>query len=548
MVSYQGSSTSKTSPVNYMADDVKRTLDSIRLLWDNLEVMVEGGEASPSDNSPVTLELAKGAQLGLDRKNRFHLLLALADGEEPIRTRLTTGIQIQSQAYEISGSEVMMVDIISERRWRFAIEPFSAEIVLRMSNGTIDLRTLREVVEEHRSLWEAPREPLSNPEQRGLIGELSTVMRLGDTVPAASVVTRWRGPERGLHDIADEGFAIEVKTYADEPPKVRITHIEQLDHRMDKRLTLVALHLIKSDEGKSLPEFVDEALEWAEENDCKPHMEEQLKIARWREEDRSEYYSRYILGSIIICPIRPETPVFPAYLKNHIPSSVSNITYSLHLNDLDHISSAEDESWLSLMSEGAWPSVSENALPDSRMTSACIEMHATEAREICKLAAEQEEDPESLHLELKSSIWHPYQRNESPLNDQMNTLEAVIVKTVNGLLNSEGGSLLIGVSDGGETLGLEKDLKTRGLKDLDKYELRLSRVLTDNLGKPPVVECVRVSFPEVNDVKICRVDVKPSMYPVFIKDEKFYARNSNGTIPMNPSEMYTYCIDHWMSR
>lgn len=524
-----------------MADDVKRTLDSIRLLWDNLEVMVEGGEASPSDNSPVTLELARGAQLGLDRKNRFHLLLALADGEEPIRSRLTTGIQIQSRPYEISGSEVLMVDIISERRWRFAIEPFSAEIVLRMSNGTIDLRTLREVVDEHRSLWEAPREPLSNTEQRGLIGELSTVMRLGDTVPAASVVTRWRGPERGLHDIADEGFAIEVKTYADEPPKVRITHIEQLDHRMDKRLTLVALHIIKSDEGKSLPELVDEALEWAEENDCRPHMEEQLKIARWREEDRPEYYSRYILGSTLICPIRPETPVFPAYLKNHIPSSVSNITYSLHLNDLDHISSAEDESWLSLMSGGPWPSLSETALPDSRMTPACNEVHAADAGEVCTRA-------ESQHLELKSSIWHPYERNEAPLNVQMDALEGVIAKSVNGLLNSEGGSLLIGVSDNGDPLGLDMDLKTRGLKDLDQYEIRLSRVLTDNLGRPPVVECVRVSFPEVEDMKICRVDVKPSLYPVFVKDEKFYVRNSNGTIPLKSSEMYTYCIGHWMAR
>jgi len=524
-----------------MADDVKRTLDSIRLLWDNLEFMVEGGEAAPSDHSPVTLELARGAQLGLDRKNRFHLLLVLADGEEPIRSRLTTGIQIQSRAYEISGSEVMMVDIISERRWRFAIEPFSAEIILRMSNGTIDLQTLREVVDEHRSLWEAPREPLSNTEQRGLIGELHTVMKLGNTVPAASVVTRWRGPERGIHDIADEGFAIEVKTYSDEPPKVRITHIEQLDHRMDKRLTLVAHHLIKSNEGKSLPEFIDEALDWAEGNDCGPHMEEQLKIARWREEDRSEYYSRYILGSTLICPIRPETPVFPAYLKNHIPSSVSGITYSLHLNDLDHISSLEDENWLSLMIEGAWPSLDDTPSSDSRMNSACSGIHSTEALELCKMG-------EAQHLELKSSIWHPYQETEAPLNIQMDILEGVIVKTVNGFLNSEGGTLLIGVSDPGEPLGLELDMKTRGLKDLDQYELRLSRALTDKLGRPPVAECVRVSFPEAKGSKICRVDVKPSVYPVFISDEKFYVRNSNGTIPLKPSEMYTYCIDHWSLR
>ena len=43
------------------------------------------------------------------------------------------------------------------------------------------------------------------------------------------------GPDRGLHDITDEQWAVEVKSYADEPPRVRIHHIEQLDYRLDKR-------------------------------------------------------------------------------------------------------------------------------------------------------------------------------------------------------------------------------------------------------------------------------------------------------------------------
>ena len=41
-------------------------------------------------------------------------------------------------------------------------------------------------------------------------------------------------------------------------------------------------------------------------------------------------------------------------------------------------------------------------------------------------------------------------------------MEHVIVKTVCGLLNHEGGTLLIGVADDGQVLGIEPDLRTLG--------------------------------------------------------------------------------------
>ena len=149
-----------------MVDEVKTTLEVIRLQWNNLEGMVEQGTAMPTEKAPVTLQIAPGALLGIDGRSRFHLILALREGEERIRTRLTSGISISSKRFDIGGTEMETIDIIAEKRWRFAIEPFSAEVIMRMSNGTIDLQTLREVVDEHRSLWDAPREPLSPTEQR----------------------------------------------------------------------------------------------------------------------------------------------------------------------------------------------------------------------------------------------------------------------------------------------------------------------------------------------------------------------------------------------
>ena len=337
--------------------EIQNKLDLIRLQFDNLEMMLASSASQPSDNSPIVLNFSPGVRLGIDARGRFHLLLALAKNEEKIRSKLTAGIVIRTQTYNISGVDSQWVDIIAERRWRWAIEPFAAEVISEMVNEEIQLDTLRRIVDEHRALWAPPREPLSPMEQKGLIAELLVVQQLGKVLTPAVAISKWRGPDRGLHDITDEQWAVEVKSYADEPPRVRIHHIEQLDYRLDKRLTLVGVHLFSFNEGKSLPDFVDEAIQWAEDNDCRSHLEENLARARWREEDRPEYYSTYSEGRMVACPIRPETPVFPAELKDQIPSSVTEITYLLHLNDLEQLPTESDSTWVEIVSPNAWESL-----------------------------------------------------------------------------------------------------------------------------------------------------------------------------------------------
>lgn len=342
-----------------MSEEIKRIQEKIVLLWDNLEMNLES-QPRASNDSPEIMRLSDGVRIGLDRKSRYHLLLALRDGEERIRSRLTAGISIKTTTFQIREEASLWIDIIAERRWRFAIEPFAAELITKMNSETIDLETLRTTVEEHRSLWAAPKEPLTIPEQKGLIGELAVVMKLGNAIPPAIAVNKWRGPDRGLHDISAETWAIEVKAFADEPPRVRINHIEQLDHRIDKRLTIAGVHLYGDEEGKNLPEFVDIALNWAEEHGVKNQLLEQLVLAKWRDDEREEYFSRFSEGRMILSPIRPETPVFPAELKDEIPASVSHISYALHLNDLEQLSSDSEETWKNATLDGPWNSLTKN--------------------------------------------------------------------------------------------------------------------------------------------------------------------------------------------
>ena len=69
---------------------------------------------------------------------------------------------------------------------------------------------------------------------------------------------------------------------------------------------------------------------------------------------------------------------------------------------------------------------------------------------------------ESDELEFKSSFRYDYRQQK--VNK---ALESVIIKTLAGFMNTQGGSILIGVADDGSIVGLEADYATLSRKDSD---------------------------------------------------------------------------------
>ncbi len=165
---------------------------------------------------------------------------------------------------------------------------------------------------------------------------------------------------------------------------------------------------------------------------------------------------------------------------------------------------------------------------------------------------------ESKSVEFKSSIGALV--GESPKSDEEKKgreagVRHAIVKTVCGFLNADGGTLFIGVDDGGQPLGLEPDLKTfaKDNRDLDHYELTLRTMLDENLSQP-TVQTVYIEFPEVQGVRICRVAVAPSVGPVYARPEKatkgskhtdFWVRTGNATKALDPENIVQYVRTHW---
>ena len=150
---------------------------------------------------------------------------------------------------------------------------------------------------------------------------------------------------------------------------------------------------------------------------------------------------------------------------------------------------------------------------------------------------------ESQKLEFKSSL--RYDMVNRALNKK---LELVIAKTVAGFLNVDGGTLLIGVDDSGNVLGLENDYSVLSKGDSDGFELVLRGVIKKYLGKT-FDKYLSVEFHTIDNKEICQIKIK-SKYrePVYFSidgTEKFFVRTGNSTQPLKPSEMNEHIKFNW---
>lgn len=126
-------------------------------------------------------------------------------------------------------------------------------------------------------------------------------------------------------------------------------------------------------------------------------------------------------------------------------------------------------------------------------------------------------------------------------------LEEVIIKTIAAFSNVEGGTLIIGVNDDYEVVGLDADYNTLG--DKDGFELHLRNMIIKSYGVEFSTNNVFVSFPEVDGTEICVVEIKKSNVPLYTsvtdkggrKAEKFFIRSGNSSQPIESlQEINTY--------
>ena len=152
------------------------------------------------------------------------------------------------------------------------------------------------------------------------------------------------------------------------------------------------------------------------------------------------------------------------------------------------------------------------------------------------------EEGESGELEFKASFRTDYP--EGTLNKK---LETVIMKTVSAFSNGEGGVLLIGVNDEGDIVGLEHDYSSlEGTKD--EFEVHMRNMLNPAFGITFTSLSVKITFPDIEGIEICRVDIEQGNEPVYLniadkhgnKQAKFYVRSGNSSQEVPLTEISSY--------
>ncbi|NVO14054.1 MAG: DUF262 domain-containing protein [Rhodoplanes sp.] len=112
------------------------------------------------------------------------------------------------------------------------------------------------------------------------------------------------------------------------------------------------------------------------------------------------------------------------------------------------------------------------------------------------------------------------------------------LKSIAGFLNAKGGTLLIGIADDGEALGLSND----AFPNEDKMGLHLVNLVKDRIGDV-FLPYVHSHFDDYDGQRILAVRCEKGPKPAFVKDgaaQRFFVRGGNATTELIGSSVMDY--------
>ena len=167
-------------------------------------------------------------------------------------------------------------------------------------------------------------------------------------------------------------------------------------------------------------------------------------------------------------------------------------------------------------------------------------------------------------LEFKGSVWTAYNPKTYEMIESQTKkrydLQDAIVKSVAGFLNTDGGTLLIGVKDkphmqNEPIIGIENDFKWAPKKDLEGFNHALIQLLNDAFGEQSTLKLyTEISYPTTNGKTICRIDTKPLPRlrngELWVKtktlgEEEFFYRVSDTTTHASAKSALRYIRHHF---
>lgn len=140
---------------------------------------------------------------------------------------------------------------------------------------------------------------------------------------------------------------------------------------------------------------------------------------------------------------------------------------------------------------------------------------------------------ESEEVEFKSTL-----RTNLHTGSKDPRMEFAVLKTLAGFLNTNGGTLAVGVSDDGSPVGIQAD----EFANEDKMNLHLVNIIKARMGIQAMTS-LHVRFDEHDDCRVMVVRCRKAPVPVFLKDgnmERFYIRTGPSSTELSASQTQDY--------
>lgn len=140
---------------------------------------------------------------------------------------------------------------------------------------------------------------------------------------------------------------------------------------------------------------------------------------------------------------------------------------------------------------------------------------------------------ESDTLEFKSTL-----RTNLQTGEVDKRMEKAVLKTLVAFLNTDGGTLMIGVSDNGDVCGVD----LHSFENKDKMNLHLTNLIASQIGNG-YLHYISFNMVDFDGKIVIRVRCDPSPKPVFLregKQETFYVRSGASSVELTGSNLVSY--------
>ena len=126
------------------------------------------------------------------------------------------------------------------------------------------------------------------------------------------------------------------------------------------------------------------------------------------------------------------------------------------------------------------------------------------------------------------------------------TTKEKILETICAFLNTRGGTILVGVSDEGQVLGLNGTTA----KKLDEYKISINQMLNDRTSAE-VSAHVRFHLERHEGKNLLRIDCAPAHYPIIYhegKDDIFYYRSGSSNVSTMRGNNLRHLLTYTLTR